>query len=248
MRGISAIIIARDEQENIARAIKSLEGLGEVLVLDSGSRDRTPEIAQALGARVVRTDWPGYAAQRRRGLGLAAMPWALFLDADELLNAELRVVLCRQNLGGPARGYFIRRINYFLGRQIRHARWGNDWQMRLVRRDSASVPQVDIHEGIVVDGPTVRLEGGAIDHYTVPSLYRYLEKMNAYTTLEAGQKLSQGHRFSWGRLIWEPLAEIWKLFVALQGWREGVRGLAISLLSALGRFVVTAKMRETGRG
>lgn len=248
MKGISAIIIARDEQDNIGRAIESLEGFGEVLVLDSGSRDRTPETAQALGAKVVRTDWPGYAAQRRRALGLAAMPWVLFLDADELLDAELRVALYKQNLAGPVRGYFIRRRNYFLGRQIRHARWGNDWQMRLVRRDSASVPQVDIHEGIVVNGTTARLDRGAIEHYTVPSLYRYLEKMNAYTTLEAGQKLSQGRRFSWGRLLWEPMAEFWKLFVVLQGWREGMRGLAISLLSALGRFVVTVKMREAGRG
>ncbi|MDQ7799601.1 MAG: glycosyltransferase family 2 protein [Candidatus Edwardsbacteria bacterium] len=248
MNKITAIIIARNEEQNIARSIGSLKGFSEVIVMDSGSTDRTVEIARSMGAAVYQTDWPGYARQRQRSLQKANNSWVLFLDADEALDAPLNREILNLDLAGPARGYFLKRNNYFLGKMIRYSRWGNDWQLRLFQKDSASIPEVDIHEGVLINGPTGRLVTGCIKHHTVPNLFRYLEKTNEYTSLEAKQKIREGRRFSAFRLLWEPLAEFWKLYVVLQGWREGVRGLAIAGLSALGRFVVMAKIREAGSG
>lgn len=248
MNNITAIIIARNEEQNIARAIASLDDISEVIVMDSGSTDRTVEIARSLGATVYQTDWPGYARQRQRAMAKANNSWVLFLDADEALDDKLKQALGRISLADSPKGYFIKRDNYFIGQKINNSRWGNDWQLRLFDKGSASIPEVDIHEGVLIKGPTGRLTAGCIKHHTVPSLSRYLEKINEYTTLEAKQKIREGRRFSALRLLWEPLAEFWKLYVVLQGWREGVRGLAIAGLSALGRFVVTAKIREAGGG
>jgi len=246
MSNITAIIIARNEEQNIARSIGSLKGFSEVIVMDSGSTDRTVEIARSLGATVYQTDWPGYARQRQRAISKTTNEWVLFLDADEALDDSLNREIRRISLAGPARGCFIKRDNYFIGQKIKHSRWGNDWQLRLFHKGSASIPEVDIHEGVLINGPTGRLVTGCIKHHTVPNLFRYLEKINEYTSLEAKQKIREGRRFSALRLLWESLAEFWKLYIVLQGWREGIRGMAIAALSALGRFVVMAKIREAG--
>jgi glycosyltransferase involved in cell wall biosynthesis len=248
MNNITAIIISRNEEHSISQAIASLKGFSEIIVMDSGSTDKTVETAKSLGALVYQTDWPGYARQRQRAILKATNEWVLFLDADEALDDKLKQEIGRISPADPARGYFIKRDNYFIGQKIIHSRWGNDWQLRLFHKGSASIPEVYIHEGVLINGPTGRLVSGCIKHHTVPNLSRYLEKINEYTSLEAKQKIREGRRFSSFRLLWEPLAEFWKLYIVLQGWREGIRGLAIAALSALGRFVVTAKIREAGSG
>lgn len=248
MNRISAIIIARNEEATIRRAIKSLEGFPEILVLDSGSTDRTVEIAKSLGANVHRTDWPGYARQRERAVGMAANDWILFLDADEELDDEMKRMLAGVNLDGSCKGYYLRRSNYFVGKPISYSRWGNDWQLRLFNRKDAMITDVEIHEGVVVKGPSERIKEGFIKHHTARNLSTYLSKMNEYTSLEARQKANEGRSFSYLRLCWDPLSEFWKLYFVLQGWREGMRGLAIATLSALGRFLVMAKIMEIGNG
>lgn len=245
---ISAVIITKNEELNIGRAIKSLEGFSEIIVLDSGSTDRTVEIAKSLGAKVYQTDWPGFSNQRKRGLEYATQPWILFLDADELLNKSLFKEIGSLDLNKAVNGYFIRRENHFIGRPVKYSRWGNDWQLRLFHKKSANISEVDIHEGVIINGATAKIAKGCIIHNTVPSLYKYLEKMNEYTSLEAMQKTRENRKFSAARLIWEPISEVWKILIVWQGWRDGIRGFSIAMLSAMGRFVVMIKMRELQNG
>jgi len=248
MNDITAIIIARNEECNIAKAIASLKGFPEILVMDSGSTDRTVEIARSLGATVHQTDWPGYAKQRKRAITKAGNEWILFLDADESLDRALKQELLTMPLDGTKKGFYLKRGNYFLKRQIRRSRWGNDWQLRLFMKSSANIPEVDVHEGVIVNGSTDKIYHGFIRHDTIQSLYRYLEKLDEYTLLEARQKTKDGRKFSGFKLCWQPLSEFWKLYIVLQGWREGMRGLCIAAFSALGRFLVMAKIRENGNG
>lgn len=242
------MIIAKNEEANIARAIKSLDGFDEIMVLDSGSTDKTIETSRSLGAVVHQTDWPGFAGQRQRALQLAKNDWVLFLDADESLDKLLLQEINKVVFNETAKGYFIRRENHFIDRPIKYSRWGNDWQLRLFHKRFANISEVDIHEGVIVDGPIEKIQGGHIVHNTVPSLYKYLEKMNEYTSLEAKQKIKNKRKFSALRLLWEPAAEFWKIFIVLQGWRDGIRGFSIAGLSAMGRFVVMIKIRELQNG
>jgi len=248
MRPITAVVLARDEEANIGRAVVSLQGLHRVLVLDSGSRDGTAAIARKLGAEVVSTDWPGFAAQRRRAISMSKTEWMLFLDADEALDAPLRAFLSGFEPAAGVDGYFIRRHNHFLGRPMRHCRWGDDWQLRLFRRDSASVPDVLVHEGVTVDGRTERITAGRLEHHTAPTISRYLEKLIRYSTLEAAQKHAGGRRAGPAKMAFDLLAEQWKVYVAHQGWREGWRGLALSHLTALYKFITDAKLWEARHG
>jgi len=248
MNEITAIIIARNEERNIAKAITSLQGFPEILVMDSGSIDRTVEMAISMGATVHQTDWPGYAEQRKRAILKAGNEWILFLDADESLDSNLNQELLTMQLDGTIKGFYLKRGNYFLGRKIRRSRWGNDWQLRLFMKSSATIPEVDVHEGVIVNGSTGKIYHGSIRHDTIQSLSRYLEKLDEYTSLESRQKTKSGRRFSGLRLFWQPLSEFWKLYIVLQGWQEGMRGLCIAAFSALGRFLVMAKIREIDNG
>ncbi len=244
---ITVLILARDEEANIGRAVSSARGLHRVLVLDSGSRDRTAEIAKSLGAEVVATDWPGFAAQRRRAIGMARTEWAMFLDADEALDKGLQEALPSFSPSPEIDGFYLRRRNYFLGRPMEHARWEGDWQLRLFRCGSASVPEVQVHEGVKVDGKTSRLAPGTIEHHTAPDIYRYLEKLNRYSSLEARQKLVAGRRAGPAKMVFDLLSEFWKVYVHHQGWREGWRGYALAHLTALYKFITDAKLWEAGR-
>lgn len=241
---ITVVILARDEEENIGRALASTHGFHRVLVLDSGSRDKTREIAQQLGAEVMVVDWPGFAAQRRRAIAMATTEWILFLDADEALDQDLRQAIF--NLAPPegTDGYYLRRKNYFLGRPMNCARWEDDRQLRLFRRSAANIPEVLVHEGVSVDGRTERLGSGFIQHYTAPSIRRYLGKLNDYSTLEAKEKLKQNRRAGPAKMVFDLLSEFWKVYVYHQGWRQGWRGYALAHLTALYKFITDAKLWE----
>lgn len=246
MLNVSVIIIAKDEERNIASCVGSASGLGEVIVIDTGSGDGTVAAAAASGARVIREQWLGFGAQRRQALGHAAGDWVLFLDADERLSPELSAAI--RSLEPAADGYFLLRRNYFLGAPVKNGRWANDWQLRLFDRRTADIAPVAVHEGVTVAGRTERISQGAIEHDTVPSLSKHLDKLNRYTALEARQKYDGGRRFSMLKMICSPAVEFWKLYLVLGGWRDGLRGLALAGLSALYKLSVQGKLLELGRG
>ena len=248
MRSISAIIIAKDEERIIAPCIASLRGLSEVIVIDTGSADRTAEIARQAGARVISEQWLGFAAQRQHSLQHAKHDWVLFIDADEKLSPELLAQIIALEPDARTEGFLLRRRNYFLGKPMKNARWAGDWQLKLFRRDRAAIKQVAVHEGVTVHGPKQRLDAGAIEHDTVPSLRKHLDKLNRYTTLEARQKYDGGQRFSLVKMMASPAVEFWKLYLTLGCWRDGLRGLAIAALSALYKLVTLGKLMELGRG
>ena len=248
MNNISVIILAKDEERNIAACVASVRGLGEVIVIDTGSADRTAELARQAGAIVVSEQWLGFAQQRQRSLQRARNEWVLFLDADERLDGKLLQQIIDLAPGAAVEGYWLRRRNYFLGRPMRNYRWVNDWQLRLFRKDRAVIAPVAVHEGVVVKGTAERITQGAIEHDAVTSLAQYIAKLNRYTTLDAQQRFGRGQRFSLKKLVFSPAVEFWKILLTLGGWRDGMRGLAIAGLSALYKLAVQGKLLELGRG
>ncbi|MET0917145.1 MAG: glycosyltransferase family 2 protein, partial [Burkholderiales bacterium] len=151
--GLSVILIAKDEEACIARALRSVAWADEIVVVDSGSIDRTVDIARELGARViVAADWPGFGAQKNRALDLATGAWVLSLDADEWLSApsadEIRRALDVDVAGIAA--YRLPRRSSFCGRFMRHSGWWPDYVVRLFRRGRARFSDDIVHERLVV--------------------------------------------------------------------------------------------------
>src|ERR1700761_3828876 len=219
---ISATIIAFNEERNIARVIESLRCCDEILVLDSGSNDRTVEIATKLGARVVEASWHGYAAQKNIAAELASHDWILSLDADESLSEALEAEIWHIKKSGPQfDGYTVPRLAQYLGRWILHSGWHPDRKVRLFNRHKARWEGQFVHESVRVQGVVGHLQSNLL-HFTCASLSEHLKSMDSYTTLAAQDIVARKERVSFLYLILNPPWTFFKTYVLRRGFLDGV--------------------------
>ncbi|OGO50362.1 MAG: hypothetical protein A2148_12360 [Chloroflexi bacterium RBG_16_68_14] len=218
--GVSVVVIAQNEEANIRSCLESARWAAEVVVVDGGSRDRTPEIAASMGARVHHNPWPGFSDQWDLAISLASQDWVFLLAADECVTEELarqvRQVAARGN--GIYDGYYVRRQTSFLDRPMRHCGWGDQRELRLFRRGRGRMDGRLVHERLVVDGPVGEL-GGRLLHNSHPTVHEYLANLNRCTSLEAEEALALGVRRSW-------LPPIGPLLRAARRWLAGDRSYA----------------------
>jgi glycosyltransferase involved in cell wall biosynthesis len=240
---ISATIITLNEERNLARAIESLRCVDEIVVVDSGSNDRTVEIAEKLGARVVESQWPGYANQKNLAAHQAAYDWILSLDADESVSEALEAEIWRLKKSGPQfDAYTMPRLAQYLGRWIRHSGWYPDRKIRLYDRRKATWEGAFVHETLKVHGRIGHLEGNLL-HFTCDSLSQHLRTMDGYTTLAAEQLVSTGVKPTWSQMILIPPWTFVQSYFLKLGFLDGLEGLAIAYMAAFYNFLKYAKAK-----
>ena len=232
---LSVVLITQNEERNLARTLESVMRLlrdhrGEIIVVDSGSTDRTLEIAHSFGARVFVEAWKGFAAQKNSAMEKASMDWVLQLDADEALEPELAEEMeVALNASPTLSGFWIPRKNFFLGRWIRHGGFYPDPKLRLVRRGAGAFEEYGAHPTIKVNGPTGRLSH-ALVHDAYPTLRAYIDHMNSYSSLGAGVAVAQGHgRFSFTHIVIRPLLTFFYNYIIRLGFVDGREGLLLHL-------------------
>jgi glycosyltransferase involved in cell wall biosynthesis len=246
---VSACIIARDEARHIAACVESVRFLDEVVVLDSGSRDGTPDLARAAGARVVETDWPGFVAQKNRAAREAAHDWVLSLDADERVDEGLRAAIERLRAGGePSEAAFeVRRHAFVLGRWIDHGGWWPEWRARLFDRRRARWGGVDPHDRLEADGKVGRIVEGEIRHYTYGSISEHLAQIDRFTTIAARERVARGRPGGLLSMLFRPPARFLKMYVLRAGFLDGRAGFVLAVLGAYYVFLKYAKTWEATR-
>ena len=237
---LSVAIITFNEEQNLARTLASVRFADEIIIVDSGSTDRTVEIAESFDVKVFRREWPGFAAQKNFAITQCTGDWILSLDADEELSPELRKQL--QFLlptYPPVDAYFINRRNLFLNRWIKRGGYYPDPKLRLFRRSAANftlAPRFEnrpVHETIAFDGEASKLDFDLI-HHAYPTLESYLEHMDRYSSLGAELLVAQGRvsrtlvAFYWNILIVPALTFLWN-FVFRLGFLDGREGLLLHL-------------------
>lgn len=229
---ITATIIALNEERNIARAVRSVSFCEEVLVVDSGSSDRTVEIAESLGARVLRNEWPGFAAQKNFAAGAASHDWILSLDADEAVGPDLAASIMRLKSRGPNRkGYEFSRLARYCGHWIRHSGWYPDRKVRLYHKDAGRWVGQYVHESVEVLGPVGHLEGDLL-HYTCDTLEEHLGSIDRYTDLAAREIAESGRAVPAWRLVAGPALSFVKTYLLQLGILDGKAGLTIAVMAA----------------
>jgi glycosyltransferase involved in cell wall biosynthesis len=240
---VSAIVIAMNNERTIARCIASLRWADEIVVVDSGSTDRTTEICRELGAKVHGTsDWPGHGPQKNRALALATGEWVISVDSDEWVTPELRTEIERTlAAAGPQRGYAVPRRSTFCGREMRHSGWWPDYVLRVFRRDSGRFTDDHTHERLVVEGPVGRL-GAPIMHEAITDLDQMLGKMNAYSTASAHMKLDAGKRGSLPGAIAHGLWAFFRTYVLRRGFLDGREGFLLAVANAEGSYYRYVKL------
>jgi glycosyltransferase involved in cell wall biosynthesis len=240
---ISATIITFNEERNIARAIESLRCADEILVVDSGSNDRTVEIAEKLGARVIEHNWVGYSDQKNWAAGQAAHDWILSLDADEAVSEMLEAEIWQlKKNGAGAAAYTMPRLAQYLGRWILHSGWYPDRKIRLYDRKRAKWVGAYVHERLEVEGKVESFEGPIL-HFPCQSLSEHLRTMDRYTTLAAEQLVAQKKKIALSNLLFKPAWELFRTYVLKRGFMDGAEGLAIAWMGALYVFLKLAKAR-----
>ena len=240
---ISATIIALNEERNIARAIESLRCCDEILVVDSGSTDRTCEIARMHGAKVIEANWLGYAAQKNHAAALAAHDWILSIDADEAISEGLEAEIWQLKKSGPtADAYEFSRLAQYLGKWIMHSGWYPDRKVRLYHREKAQWEGEFVHESVQVNGTLGRLDGNLL-HFTCESLTEHVKTMNQYTTLAAQELASRGVRVTWFRPLLDPPITFLRAFVLRRGFLDGFEGFIIAYMAATYNFLKYAKAK-----
>jgi glycosyltransferase involved in cell wall biosynthesis len=231
---ISVIVICKDEEDRIEAALKSVYGWAdEILVLDSGSRDATVDIARRYTDQVWITDWPGYGPQRNRAIARASGDWVFMLDADERVTPELReeidTLLSRPDFDATVLQMPWR--TYFCNRPLRFGRFSTP-QTRMFRREGAAYRNLQVHESVVVPDRRVVVLRGALDHHSWRDYHHAQEKHLRYACLLAEQKYAEGKRSSMvyasSRLLFDFLLQYFGRLCVLDGWR----GFLVSVILA----------------
>jgi glycosyltransferase involved in cell wall biosynthesis len=240
---ISATIITFNEERNLPRAIESLRCCDEIVVVDSGSTDRTVEIAERYGARVLEANWRGYAGQKNYASDQARHDWVLSLDADEALSEDLEgEIWALKKNGSVYDAYTVPRLAQYLGKWILHSGWYPDRKVRLFDRRKARWVGDYVHESVISDGRVGELQGNLL-HYTCQSLSEHMRTMNGYTTLAAEELVARGRKVSYGDLLLNPPWTFFRTYVLQRGFQDGVEGLAIAYMASLYTFLKFAKAR-----
>jgi glycosyltransferase involved in cell wall biosynthesis len=258
---LSIALITLNEEANLSRTLESVMPLvrdnhGEIIVVDSGSTDRTLEIARAYGAKVFIEPWKGFAAQKNSAIQKSSGDWVLQLDADEALEPglaeEIETAINGQSTDPPATidkvsrrfeqttrspigdlgepqivGFWIPRKNFFLGRWIKHGGFYPDPKLRLIRRGAGEFEEYGAHPTVKVRGRTARLRRALI-HNAYPTLRGYLDHMNSYSSAGAEVAFAKGHHsFNLLNIVLRPKLTFLYNYVFRLGFLDGREGFLL---------------------
>ena len=241
---LSAVVITLNEEDNIAECLRSLRFVDEIIVVDSGSEDRTVEIASKFTDKIFSPGWLGFVEAKEYGIDRAESDWILWIDADERVSKELggQILAAIDNTDGFT-AFKMPRKSYFLGKWMKHCGWYPDYVVRLFRKGSAHFEENSlVHEELVIDGKVGTISSPII-HHTFPTLKSYFDKFNKYTSLAAKELKLKGEKFRLSACLTHPIATFFKMYIQKRGFLDGFEGLLLSVLSATYVFVKYAKLK-----
>ncbi len=242
---LSVAIITKNEETRLPGCLKSISLADDIVVVDSGSTDRTVETAKEFGCRVFVEDWKGYGPQKNSAIEKCKHEWVLLLDADERLAPGTREIIGGV-LGNPqADAYAVKRKNYLHGRWLKHSGYWPDRQVRLVNRDRGSFLGT-IHEKWTTNGPIEKLDA-CIEHYAFSGYSDMLKTLDEYSTVIAGELYASGRRANVLSAPCHGIGMFLKIYFLELGLLDGMDGLVTALLKAGGSFFKYAKLLELQR-
>jgi glycosyltransferase involved in cell wall biosynthesis len=231
---LSIAMIARNEEKNLPRTLEAVRWADEIVIVDSGSVDRTPEIAKSFGAHhFFNRDFRGHPEQKSIAIGKCSSDWILLLDADEVVSPELAEEIRRTIQNPQYEAYWVPRLNLFMGRWIRHGGFYPDRKLRLFKRGSVQMETgVGPHGTPQFAGPKGVLKHDLM-HHAYPNFDLYLAHMNDYSTENVYALVERGKAKTLPAMLWlaflNPAATFVKNYVFRLGFLDGVEGLIYHL-------------------
>jgi (heptosyl)LPS beta-1,4-glucosyltransferase len=245
MATVSAVMIVKNESGVIEDALRSVDWADEIVVLDSGSDDGTPEIARRYTDKVfVETDWQGFGIQRQRAQEYASGDWIFMIDADERVSPELREEITKAVAADDrSRVYEIAILPFCFGRFLRHGGWYPAYKKRLYPKNMAYYNDERVHEKLQLkDGVTLQQLKGDLLHYTYRDLEHYLMKSATYASEWGRQFEEAGRRTTLLEGMLHAVGCFFRIYVSCRGFLDGKQGFLIAVLSAHSTFVKYADL------
>lgn len=235
---LTVIILTLNEEDTLPQCLESLSWSEDKLVFDSGSTDRTCDIAREYGARVVQRSFDNYASQRNAALCETVSEWVLFIDADETVGSELENEIKLAIQHQHKVGWRIPRHNYIFGKLMLNAGWYPDYQLRLFKRDAGSY-FVDrhVHELLDLKGSVGNLQYPII-HQNYLDVSEFISKQRAYAKHEANMLYKQGVVPRYHHYLLQPIRQFLWRYITLAGWRSGYHGILLCGLMAYSQYIV----------
>ncbi len=242
---VSAIVVCFNEEDRIGDCLESLRWCGEIVVVDSFSTDRTPEICRRYTDRFIQRKWAGYRDQKAFAHSQAARDWVLLVDSDERVTAELReeILAALKRDDGAYAAYAIPRLVCYLGRWWWRGGWYPDYDVRLFRRDRATWGGLDPHEKILIDGRVRRLRH-PLHHYSYRSIEDHLQRINRFTSISSLELKNAGRRWRLSDALLRPTVRFFQSYVLKRGFMEGFAGFYVAVTAAVYVFLKYAKLWE----
>lgn len=240
---ISATIITLNEQKNIKRVLQSLKGVvDEIVVVDSGSIDKTVELAKLLGAKVFIRDFDNFSNQKNFAVSKTKGDWILAVDADEEIAPLLGEEIKKAIENAKYAGFLIPRRNFILGAEIKHSRWSPDKHIWLWKKDCGKWVG-DVHEEVVVQGAIGELKNSKIN-FQDKSIFDFIQKNDKYADFLAVSLYKKGVRFSYRRFFYDPIFEFLIRYFYKLGFLDSWRGFILAYLMGVYKISVWIKIFE----
>jgi glycosyltransferase involved in cell wall biosynthesis len=249
MADLTATVITYNEEKNIQACLESLTWAKEIVVVDSGSSDRTLEICRGYTDKIFDHPWVGFIEQKNCAVSLATYDWILNIDADERVSEELRhAIECE--LAAPRHdGYWIARRNYFLGRWIRHGGWYPDRVLRLFDRRTGRFGGVNPHAYFIIPEGSVGFIDKDLIHYTYQNLSQYLHKQDSYSGISASERVKWGRRsgsITQMELLLRAMLKFVQVYLLKRGFLDGMHGWIVAAGASYFNVFKYAKVWEAG--
>ncbi len=241
---LSVAIITLNEEKNLERTLKSVQDFAdEIVIVDSGSTDRTEEIAKKFGAKFVYQKWLGYGPQRNMAIDLSSSDWVLNIDADEEISEELARKIKAIKENSRTKVYKINFMSVCFGKKIKHGGWSNSYRIRLFKKDAGRFNENAVHEEFITKEEVSKLNE-YIYHHSYSDLADYLRKFNKYTTLGAVEYHYKNKKAGIISIVLSPLYKFIRMYIFRLGFLDGIEGFVLAILSALYTMVKYYKLRE----
>ncbi|MEH1740142.1 glycosyltransferase family 2 protein [Fusobacterium varium] len=242
---LSAAIMTFNEERNLERTLKALADIcDEIVIVDSGSTDKTKEIAEKYEARFIYQPWLGYGKQRNAAIDNCSGKWILAVDADEELSPELKQKITEIINGNEDKKvYEINRLSVCFGKKIKHGGWGTSYAVRLFLKTAGRFNDNTVHESFVTQEKIFKIKEN-IYHHSYLTLEDYFSKFNRYTTEGALEYYKKGKKASIGQVVFNPMYKFIRMYIIRLGFLDGIEGFLLASTSSMYSMVKYFKLRE----
>jgi glycosyltransferase involved in cell wall biosynthesis len=244
-QSVSAIVVCFNEEDRIADCLESLRWCDEVVVVDSFSTDRTPDICRSYTNRFIQRPWAGYRDQKAFAHSQTTKDWVLLVDSDERVTPALReeIQASLRRDGGAYVGYALPRLVFYLNRWWRRGGWYPDYDVRLFRRERVTWGGSDPHEKILVDGKVGRLKN-PLHHFSYRNIDDHIQRINRFTSISSQELQKEGGHWRLSDALLRPAARFFRSYILKRGFMEGFAGFYVAVTAAIYVFLKYAKLWE----